>query len=105
MCLLLLRFVESERRIEQLLHKRHAVELDELDVLLHPAIEGEAHLPGAREHLRVFDSGFVNEVLRPDGSVASIHMEAVAVGISSTDDPGRVGDALSITHWCIACTV
>ena len=47
------RFVEPDRLVHHLLDERHAVELDELHIRLDPAIQREAHFPGARKHLRI----------------------------------------------------
>src|SRR2546425_5526392 len=103
MCLLLRRrLIESERRVQQLFHERHAIELDELNILLHPAIEWEAHLPGSREPPRVLDRRFVQKVLRTDGSVAFDHLEGVAVVIPSPVEPGVVVEVRHVDHQRIA---
>src|SRR5688572_13248183 len=53
-----------EAPVDQLFDKRLALELHQLNVALHPAIQREADLPRARKHLRVVDRRLVPQVVR-----------------------------------------
>src|SRR4029077_12211233 len=72
---------------QHLFHKRLALELHELHVLLDPSIEDEAHLPWPRKHFGVVDCGFVLEVVGTERGVTLHHMERVAMKISGPVEP------------------
>src|SRR6266516_1751044 len=93
MCLLTLPFEESKRPVHQLFDKRHTVELDELNIRLHPAIEREAHLPRPCKDLGVLDSRFVLDMVRTDRRVAFDHVEISAMEIPRPVKPGVFGES------------
>ena len=64
--------------VHEILDKLHALELQQLRILFHVAIERHADLPWPREHLSVFDG--VAELIRPPGS-------------------GRLGDGNDLGNW------
>src|SRR5262245_24071231 len=83
----------AEFPVQQLLGERHALELEELNLLFHPSIEREADLPRPREHLRILDGGFVHQVIRADGRVALDDVERVAVKIPGAIEPRLAAQA------------
>src|SRR5881396_2285127 len=65
-CLPARRLVEANRIVHQLFHERNAVELDELNIFLHTAVEREANLPGSCKDIRVLDGRLILDVVRAD---------------------------------------
>src|SRR4030095_10921018 len=73
---------------QELLGERHTLELEQLDVGLHPAIEGEPDLPRTREDLGVFNGGFVHHVVRAGRRVALDDVQHVAMKVAGAVEPG-----------------
>ena len=82
-----------------------ALEIQQLRVLLLPAVERQAHFPGTREHLRVLDGGFVDDHLLAGPRIALHHMELVAVEIPRPVEPGLVVQAGHVYNQRIALPV
>src|SRR4030095_11921911 len=91
-------FEEAKWRVHQFFNKRHAVELDELNIRLHTAIEREAYFPRARKHLGILNCRFVLEVVRTQRPVALDHMEIRAMEIASAVEPGVVRESCNIDN-------
>src|SRR5207244_3690526 len=53
----------SQMSVHQLFDKFHALVLEELCVLVDPSVERHGDLPGTGEDIRVFDRGFVVQVV------------------------------------------
>ena len=51
--------------IDNIFREFDALEFQDLCILLDPAIQRHADLPRPREYIRVFDSGFVVQMIRP----------------------------------------
>src|SRR5688572_16783671 len=77
-----LRPVQADRLIHHLFHERHTVELDQLGIRLDVLIEWETYLPRPTVDLRVFERGFVPNVVRADRRPALDDMQRVAVEIA-----------------------
>src|SRR3989442_2721498 len=70
--------------------KRKALVLEDLRILFLMTIEEHAHLPGFREHLRVFDGGFAVDLFWADRRVTLDHVQGVAVEVPGPVEPGFV---------------
>jgi len=77
-----------QRRIQQVLRKFDAVEIHELRICVHAAIERELHLPRPREHLRIFYRRFIHEMVRTYRRVPFNHVQSVAMEIPGAVEPG-----------------
>ncbi len=53
-------------------------------------VERHAHLPGAGEHARIFDRGFVRDYVRAGARVALHHVQLVAMKISGAIEPSLI---------------
>src|SRR5438067_2012698 len=60
--------------VHQLFDKFHALVLEELCVLVDPSVERHGDLPGTGEDIRVFDRGFVVQVVSISEIVALDHV-------------------------------
>ena len=65
---------------QELFGEGHALELQQLHVLLHASIEREADLPRTREDVRIFDGRLVHQVERTRRGVALDDMRASSFG-------------------------
>jgi hypothetical protein len=61
--------------VHELFDELHAFEFHHLSILIQPTIDGHAHLPGSRKHLRIFDGDFVGEGVRAEGRVPLDHVQ------------------------------
>ena len=59
-------------------------------VVLEAPIERHPHLPGPREHFRIFNRDFVHQVIGTDGRVALDDVQRVAVEVPGAVEPGLV---------------
>src|SRR5688572_29017432 len=74
-------------RIPLLLQILETLVFQDLHVLLRTPVERHAHLPGSREHFRVLDGDFVQQLVRPDACIALHHVQGGAVEISRPVEP------------------
>ena len=82
--------------IHELFRELHALEFQQLSVLIQPAIERHAHLPGSGKHFRVFDGDFIGKGVRAEGRVALDHMQGVAMKIPGPVKPSLVVDVTAM---------
>src|SRR6266571_8383313 len=87
---------------QQLLGPGHALELQRLHALLHPAIERKADLPGPCENLRVLDRGFVHQVIRTDRGVPLDDVKRVAVIVARAIEPRLLALSCDVDHERVA---
>src|SRR5437870_1060030 len=80
----------DEVSVNELFGELDAFELQQLSVPFHIAIEGHADFPGTREHFRILDRRFVQEVIRSDRRVALYDFQGVAAEVSGAVEPGLV---------------
>src|SRR5262245_11469774 len=79
--------------IHELLNELHALEFQDLRVLLQPTIKRHTELPGPREHLRVLNGGFVGERVETERRVTLDQMQGIAVEVPGPVKPGLVVQA------------
>src|SRR5262245_1027983 len=72
---------------KQIQHQFRAIEIQKLDIFLHPTIEREAHFPGPRKYVWVLDRSLIHYVIRTDLCIALDHMESVAMVIPRAIKP------------------
>src|SRR5687768_14802072 len=77
----------AELAEQKLLGERHALELEQLHVRLHPAVEREPNPPRTREHLGVFDGRFIHHVVRAGRRVALDYAKHVTVIVAGPVEP------------------
>src|SRR5207253_360442 len=82
-----------------------AIEVHQLDALLHTTVERKTHLPGPRKDVRVLDRRLVHYVVRTRGRVAFDHMQRFAMVIPCSIEPAIRGESLGIYDQRIALKV
>ena len=92
----------SVRAVQQFFDKLHALEIQELRVLFLAPVERHAHLPRAREDVRIFDSCFVRDHIRAGARVALHHVQLVAMEISGAIKPCLIVQVGYVDHQGVA---
>src|SRR5438034_11036596 len=59
-----------------------ALVVQNLNILFLPTIQGHAHFPGPRKHLRVLDRDLIGDVVGAGARVALDHVQGVAMEIA-----------------------
>src|SRR5206468_386529 len=80
----------AQMPVHQFFDELHAPEFHNLCVLFQSAIEEHADLPRSREHVRILDGRFIEEMVRARGGVTFDNVQGVAVEISRAIEPGLV---------------
>src|SRR6202171_6402898 len=88
--------------VDQIFGERHTLELHELRVLVHAAIQRETHFPGPRKYFRIFDCRFVAEHLGAGRRVTLHHMQGVAMEIPGAVKPRLIVEAGHVDYQGIA---
>jgi len=76
--------------------------LPDLVVLLSVAVDGERHLPGTREHLRVLERHRIVDAIGAGRRPAFHHVERVAVEASVRVEPGVFVEIRDVDHQRIS---
>src|SRR5436190_18752103 len=80
----------AEMPVHQFFDELHAPEFHNLRVLFQSTIEEHADLPRSREHVRILDGGFIEEMVGARGGESLDNVQGVAVEISRAVEPGLV---------------
>src|SRR5881394_2984870 len=84
--------------IQELLGEFYTSEFQKLSVFLESAVEGHADLPGAREHLGVFDRGLVLNHVGPGRRISLDDVKRVAVKVPGAVEPRLIVERRHVDH-------
>src|ERR1700693_3716760 len=92
----------AELAVHQISHELNALEVQQLRVFLHVAVQRRADLPGPRKYFWVLNGGFIPKDAGTAGRVAFDDVKSIAMIVSRAVEPGALVEPGHIHHQRVA---